>query len=413
MFYAPGEVHPDYTFDPWIKETKYMAIFRALEGTQVKYALTFSGLSNFKFERQLIEKYPGVHIHCFEKDRAIFKTIVNEFEVPKAVTVMEMSAEDYLRQTSCVYDLLFLDYCSGPKEKDLNSIVHRTLSPAGVLAITLYCGRNANYSDVRFKGLGTVVDSFHYTHMYFSVYTKKPVSKMLALQTITKAGKLSKPAIFKVVYRHKIKHSKIRRHYARRLDFKAQIEEKPIKITVTDPSYENQFISRIFKGTEVPEGFEKRLLSLIAYLPRKEQEILALQFKGVQQINIAYDLGMTQGAVSSRLKRAAERIKFLKLKISSCQDPYEFDAAKVKEEIAALRKDHELSAEEIEWLDSLAEEADQGEYSFIAEAMDKPNSFDWEMIPHGKVLNSWLPVVFDAFDEICRRIKESSNEHKS
>jgi hypothetical protein len=92
-----------------------------------------------------------------------------------------------------------------------------------------------------------------------------------------------------------------------------------------------------------------------------------------------------------------------KLKISSCQDPYVFDAKVAKENIKDLLTEHELSDEEKEWLNELSEEADQGEYSFIAKAMDRPGSFEAEMIPHGKKLNEWLQIIFDGFDEICRR----------
>ncbi|MCX5884349.1 MAG: hypothetical protein NT096_00290 [Proteobacteria bacterium] len=96
-----------------------------------------------------------------------------------------------------------------------------------------------------------------------------------------------------------------------------------------------------------------------------------------------------------------------KLQNSSNQDPYVFDADKLKKEVANLKKNHELSAEEIEWLDSLAEAADDGEYSYIAEAMNYPAGFESEMIPKGKIVDWSLLVVFDTFDEICKRLKEA------
>ena len=94
-----------------------------------------------------------------------------------------------------------------------------------------------------------------------------------------------------------------------------------------------------------------------------------------------------------------------KLRNSSCQDPSEFDSDEVKRQVKELKENHELSAEEIEWLDSLESAADDGEYAFIAEAMNHPGNFDTEMIPNGKVTQWWLLVVFDAFDEICRRLQ--------
>jgi hypothetical protein len=56
-----------------------------------------------------------------------------------------------------------------------------------------------------------------------------------------------------------------------------------------------------------------------------------------------------------------------KLRNSSCQDPYDFDSNEVKRQIEELKKEHELPAKEIEWLDDLSDAADDGEYAFIAE----------------------------------------------
>jgi hypothetical protein len=103
-----------------------------------------------------------------------------------------------------------------------------------------------------------------------------------------------------------------------------------------------------------------------------------------------------------------------KLRIGSTQDPYVFDSevaqAEIKDILAEDERDyhHSLSDEEKEWLNELSDEADQGEYSFIAKAMEHPSSFETESIPHGKTLNQWLLIVFDAFEEICRRIAAES-----
>lgn len=95
-----------------------------------------------------------------------------------------------------------------------------------------------------------------------------------------------------------------------------------------------------------------------------------------------------------------------KLCLSSTQDPYEFDVEAVREEVSELKENHELTEEEIEWLDELVCAAEDGEYSFIAKAMDRPNGFEAEMIPRGKKFKFWFEVILDAFDEICKRIKE-------
>jgi hypothetical protein len=93
-----------------------------------------------------------------------------------------------------------------------------------------------------------------------------------------------------------------------------------------------------------------------------------------------------------------------KLRYASTQDPYEFDATSAKEEIGELKKEHELSDEEIEWLNELACAADEGEYEFIAKAMDRPSSFESEMIPRGKIYCSWFEAILAAFEEICSRL---------
>ena len=64
----------------------------------------------------------------------------------------------------------------------------------------------------------------------------------------------------------------------------------------------------------------------------------------------------------------------------------------------------QYSEEEREWLQRLYEAADDGEYSYIAAAMDRPNSFPAECIPRGKIMNYHLKIIFDAFEEICARI---------
>jgi hypothetical protein len=96
-----------------------------------------------------------------------------------------------------------------------------------------------------------------------------------------------------------------------------------------------------------------------------------------------------------------------KLKINSTQDPYIFDATTAQMEIDELLNDEdfEFSDEEKIWLEHLKRAASDGEYEYISEAMDRPSSFDAEMIPRGKILNYWLPIIFDAFDEIYDRMR--------
>ena len=97
-----------------------------------------------------------------------------------------------------------------------------------------------------------------------------------------------------------------------------------------------------------------------------------------------------------------------KLQLSSSQDPYDFDGKVAQKEIEELLKDPDksLTEKEKEWLNELSEAANDSEFEYIAQAMDYPFSFPVEMIPKGKVTKYWLLVVFDAFDEICQRMKK-------
>jgi hypothetical protein len=96
-----------------------------------------------------------------------------------------------------------------------------------------------------------------------------------------------------------------------------------------------------------------------------------------------------------------------KLKIASSQDPYDFEGKEAREEIEELLKDPEgsLSTEEKEWLKELSDASNGSEFEYIAEAMNYPGSFPAEMIPKGKITKFWLLAIFDAFDEICKRMK--------
>ena len=100
-----------------------------------------------------------------------------------------------------------------------------------------------------------------------------------------------------------------------------------------------------------------------------------------------------------------------KLRVASSQDPYEFDPAKAKEQIVEILRTQTLTEEEESWIHSLLSAADDGEYSYIAKAMDYPSSFESEMIPQGKIMKFWLEAVYDAFDEICKREDEKFKQN--
>ena len=49
------------------------------------------------------------------------------------------------------------------------------------------------------------------------------------------------------------------------------------------------------------------------------------------------------------------------------------------------------------------------EGEFVAACYNYPPGFDTEMMPTGKVYDHSLLVVFDAFEEICKRLSEVSH----
>jgi hypothetical protein len=50
------------------------------------------------------------------------------------------------------------------------------------------------------------------------------------------------------------------------------------------------------------------------------------------------------------------------------------------------------------------------EYTAFAHGEYKPGFIDHEDVPHCKKTKQWLRIVFDGFDEICRRLKEQEQQ---
>lgn len=97
-----------------------------------------------------------------------------------------------------------------------------------------------------------------------------------------------------------------------------------------------------------------------------------------------------------------------KLQIGSTQDPMKFSETEAHGQIDALLADpnNEFSEEEKEWLEELRESSKDGEYAYIATAMEHPSSFPAEIIPTGKVYDIWFLTILDGFDEMCRHMGE-------
>ncbi len=103
-----------------------------------------------------------------------------------------------------------------------------------------------------------------------------------------------------------------------------------------------------------------------------------------------------------------------KLKISSCQEPFSYDpketAKELKELIATGLEEWGYEGEELrknkEWITRLLEYVDDElEYTYEAYRGDNPSEIDYEYIPFCKKLSVQLEIVFEAFNEICKRLE--------
>lgn len=98
-----------------------------------------------------------------------------------------------------------------------------------------------------------------------------------------------------------------------------------------------------------------------------------------------------------------------KAKIYSTQNPLVFDHGETKGEIDELLNgnDCEINKDEARYLADIRDHVDEGEMRYLIYAHDNlPAGRDHDFIPIAKALDVGLAVIFDAFDEICRRIKD-------
>lgn len=105
-----------------------------------------------------------------------------------------------------------------------------------------------------------------------------------------------------------------------------------------------------------------------------------------------------------------------KLRMSSCQVAEDFDSEGT---IEHLRRGIDGGLEEygyrgdqlkqaIDYYEECLDYADLSEHEYTSFAFrEMPGFFDAEQVPFVKKLKERLRIVFDAFDEICRRMKES------
>lgn len=98
-----------------------------------------------------------------------------------------------------------------------------------------------------------------------------------------------------------------------------------------------------------------------------------------------------------------------KLNMHSVQNSDEFNTEQTEKDIDYYVENYvneDTSEEELNWIEELRENTDD-EYNYIHKAYrDHPSDVDTEYIPLGKVRNPRLNIIYDAFEEICSRIKD-------
>lgn len=107
-----------------------------------------------------------------------------------------------------------------------------------------------------------------------------------------------------------------------------------------------------------------------------------------------------------------------KLSIGSCQKPGEYDSKKTVQRIKEFYKDRvseksyyskEDWFELKEWVRSLLMYSDdEVEYTYYA-YREKPDFIEYESVPFVKDIKIQLKIVFDAFEEMCRRMGETES----
>lgn len=99
-----------------------------------------------------------------------------------------------------------------------------------------------------------------------------------------------------------------------------------------------------------------------------------------------------------------------KLRLASNQKSHEFSAEeteKIINEQLENAEDYGLDGESIEYLNECKNTLLYGEFEYTTYAYNNyPKNWDSEMVPFGKVIELQLLYVFDAFEEIIKRLKK-------
>lgn len=104
-----------------------------------------------------------------------------------------------------------------------------------------------------------------------------------------------------------------------------------------------------------------------------------------------------------------------KLTIGSTQEHSKYDSEGTREELQRMintgLEEYGYSDEQLEkskeWFEELLTHVDDElDYTYEAYRGYNPTDIDYEWIPFVKELNIWLKIIFDAFDEICKRLED-------
>lgn len=99
-----------------------------------------------------------------------------------------------------------------------------------------------------------------------------------------------------------------------------------------------------------------------------------------------------------------------KLRLSSTQKSHDFDSAKTIKHIQELIQENsfEYSFEELEYLNECKKLAEGSEWEYSVYAYNElPDNWTAEDVPFGTIINPQLLRVFDAFEEIAKRIEKN------
>lgn len=262
--------HPDYPYDVEIKGQIYDSIFSVLDSMLINPVriCTLPGLSDFRLERGFINRYPGLlAVDCCEVNTDIFRKMMLDFRCPKKVNLINQYVEDFLGGHETKYDFMFLDYIGGPKSKcDIHQLIVDRLTEGGLVAMTVFNGHRC-LRELHHKDLHPVSEPLFYNHMKFMLFRKGIVQSNLIVLDV---------------------------------DCHKSVSSVTVKLKVEPKSQYGELANQLSSMYEKWGGS----------LPDTERKMVNLYLRGRTQKVLAKKFGRTQGAISSRFKKALKRMEF-------------------------------------------------------------------------------------------------------